>query len=141
MKPEPLKKNIIFSIAISLGIALAIGSYTFDFGNLSETELVQRSFIWLPLLAFGIYGKLFEAPGNKIEKNILDGIEFIFIQIFVRKILMVWVLGFLSWVTFLLPLKISESLKIKSPLIAAIIAVFYWMIILGLFFMLIFPAL
>lgn len=140
MQTSP-KKNILFTIAMSLGIALAVGSYSFDFDNLSETELVQRSFIWLPLLAFGIYGKLFETPGNKIEKTITDGIEFIFVQVFVKRILMVGVLGFLTWITFLLPLRVAESLKIQSPVAAAVIAVLYWMIILGLFFLLIFPSL
>ena len=46
----------IFSLIWKVGIAIAIIIYATRFNDLSETEMVQLSYLWLPFIVFGLAG-------------------------------------------------------------------------------------
>ena len=54
----------IFSHSLFLGCLFASGLYIEKFNKLSETELVRMSYIWIPLIVFGIAGKLAMSSGR-----------------------------------------------------------------------------
>lgn len=48
----------IFNHVLILGLATAVWLYFTKFNNCSETELVRWSYIWFPLIIFGIVGNI-----------------------------------------------------------------------------------
>jgi hypothetical protein len=51
----------VVSLPLWLGIGAAVSIYTVFFNTFSESELVQVSFLWAPLVAYGLGGKLTRA--------------------------------------------------------------------------------
>lgn len=46
----------VFSLLWKIGIAVAVIIYAVRFNDLSETEMVQLSYLWLPIFVFGLAG-------------------------------------------------------------------------------------
>ncbi len=55
-------KNL-FNHTWVLGILQAISIYFTKFNDLSETELVRWSYVWLPLIIIGVVGQLVQKNG------------------------------------------------------------------------------
>jgi len=45
-----------FSLIWKIGLAVAVIIYAVRFNDLSETEMVQLSYLWLPIFVFGLAG-------------------------------------------------------------------------------------
>ena len=55
--------NNIFNHTWVLGLILAASIYLTKFNDLSETELVRWSYVWLPLIIFGVVGHITQKNG------------------------------------------------------------------------------
>lgn len=82
---------------MSLGFFAALYLYVFHFDDFSETELVQLSYVWLPLIIFGTHGliaygvqqaRAAGAPTNKEavaawlqreDRSVLDRLSLLFL--------------------------------------------------------------
>lgn len=55
----------IYQLAIGAGLLLAVFLYTWGFDSYSETDLVRLSYLWLPLIFFGLAGFIFHKRGKQ----------------------------------------------------------------------------
>jgi len=68
----------IFKYCWQSGLIFAATLYLVKFNDLSETELVRWSYVWLPLIAFGVAGALVYKSG--MEQGLENALKLAFIS-------------------------------------------------------------
>jgi hypothetical protein len=66
---NPKRRNPLFTVAILIGVGLAVYVYLFSFDEFSETELIELTPFWLLPIVFGLYGFTAEAVLNMLDRG------------------------------------------------------------------------
>lgn len=128
----------IYELSFFGGIMLMIYLYLFHFDDLSETELVRVSYLWVPAIIFGSHGLIAQAIHERKEADA---------SMSTGDAMSAWMDSDCSFFERLAILFIPSYLGIqalfggKNPLLLAIASALVWVGLLIFFFEAIFPSL
>lgn len=123
----------VYRVVLAGGLLLAVYIYGFAFDSHSEEELVQLTFVWFTAIVFGISGltavslieRLKYQPEKPLRKELISTLKPFGIFSLPGQIL-------------LFPM---FFVNVRNSFVLASISAMFWLAILALFFILIFPSL
>ena len=134
-KQAQVKHNGIYSIALILGIIVAVYVYVFNFEDFSETELITITPVWIFPLVFGYYGFIAQWLQTKLKNSEHENVAKLMYSVS-RKLSPIFLRPIFNLLH--LPLFIVNNNK---PMVSALVGSAMWVILLVVFFVLIFPSL
>ncbi|MDF1673537.1 MAG: hypothetical protein P1U41_08525 [Vicingaceae bacterium] len=138
-------KKALYLFSLLFGLSLFIYFYLFNFDNMSETRLVEVVLYWYSPLAFGLYGLIALRISNTIGedndnaiKHLFSGDDYLMLPI---TIILFALSGIIGALFFFVPLAIFKVKRDHFDIYVASFGTIFFIALLYLFLVGIFPSL